>query len=514
MAPPKDKGKGKAPAYPSGSGIKDKNRRRQAEALARHYNKKKRRAELLKLLADNDEYSDDPLDDLESIDGRLSTDNEDELGNGPLGRSEAEWDAMRRANEAMSAELAHIRVMNNRHEQLTYAATPGASSSLSQARNSGPDPTNAAVARGVPALADPPAHPLVPVARGVPAIADPSSRPASRAQSAPPDDRDNRHFVPIPKHKAGTNIEDIQYKAGLGHDLVRWLEISNHIRDLMTRVGLDYTISWTHQDKSKLGILYALILKEAPELNIFQNGWATEWLVQNKFNNHRYYVGKRKRPRASIEGNDNEEGRRPAPAPPREPPPRQRKPTPQPESKPEPRPQTPAAEPTPPPRLSLSPPPPPLPQQPPSHRELTPPQLSLPLPSSNTPPPPPPPPELASSSRRGRSGGRGSHDRKSGTLGSRYSTRSRAAAVAAVEVETTAAVQEEIRQNKAAGRKKRKKQDRRSESPLCPLEDSEAAVQQNKATGRRKRKKQGRISDSPLRSFEDSDDGGRFTDED
>ncbi|EUC56410.1 hypothetical protein RSOL_176730, partial [Rhizoctonia solani AG-3 Rhs1AP] len=245
--------------------------------------------------------------------------------------------------------------------------------------------------------------------------------------------------------------------AGLRDDIPCWLEISNAICDLMTRVGMDYDNSWMQQDKSKLGTLYSLILKEAPELGIFQNGWATKWLVQNKFNNHRYYSGKhRKRHYSSVKAEDNEQGRCAAPAPPAETAAQRLASLAAPAMTTtwQPTPRSPSSRPLPAPELASahqSLPPSPARDQPqellqdlPQGAPLTPVPDDQPYPSTGS----------ASSSRPRKPCSRPSRSNP-GTLGTRYNLRVRAAAVTDAEAQTAASI-ERHNHKAAAGRKSQK----------------------------------------------------------
>lgn len=467
MHPSKDKGK--APAHRPNPG--DSRRRAVERAISRHYDKKKRRAQRRTLL-DNPNL----LNALQTIDESSTDDDSDEdQGSGNVSapnRSEEEWDAIRRSNEAMLEELAQLRAMVTRESQLANSATPGASGSRSC--NSAPKTEDTPVALGQPALDNPPAC--------TPARRNPD--PPTQALRSTPEERP-RGFVALPKSKTAKNLRDIQNDAGLSDNNERWLEISNIIRDLMTRVGMDYDNSWLHQDKARMGILYSLILKEAPELGVFQNGWATEWLVQNKFNNHRYYVGNRKRKYSSIKAEEDDEyGRHPPPHPPPqalpwpaddEPghgheeangPPPTKEDTPPLEALPPPVVLAPP-EALPPPSRSLS--------RPPAAREPTlPPVLLPPGTASHL----NPPTDRSSSSRP-----EGSRTRRpQNNTGTRYNTRTRAAALASAAAQTGAAAKQSDKQGKTARRTPKGKNQRHK-------------------------------SKSPLRLEEESDDGGRLTDE-
>ncbi|KAF8599808.1 hypothetical protein BDV93DRAFT_559953 [Ceratobasidium sp. AG-I] len=67
----------------------------------------------------------------------------------------------------------------------------------------------------------------------------------------------------------------------------RWYDIRAIVRDLMARAGIDITVSWKLQDKTKLGALYSLIRKRLPEFDPFANNWAAEYIVQESFNHKR-----------------------------------------------------------------------------------------------------------------------------------------------------------------------------------------------------------------------------------
>ncbi|KAF8753025.1 hypothetical protein RHS01_07399 [Rhizoctonia solani] len=461
MAPSPWKGKGRA------SNNQDSRRRALERSIARHNVKRARRAEQR-----TTRNAPDPFDTLQAIDWPPSDDNgdddDDETGNdaglGSREPSENDWAAMCRANEAMSQELAHLRAIFGRNDQLTHGATPGASGSRS--RSSVPRPSSAA-----------------PVSLGEPALDYPPTCPPSHTHPSPSDDPAPRRFVPLPKSKTSANIGDIQNDAGLGGNLARWLEISNIIRELMTRVGLDYGNSWSNQDKTKLGILYALILKEAPELGVFQNGWGTEWLVQAKFNNHRCYKTKRMKQRHSnVKAEDSAQGHGPPPPPPLEtpspqltlkspPPPSPlflaasplREPTPLPQ--PEPGPEHEAPQPQNPPQQS--PPPPASPRLQREHpRSYLHSGSCTRLPTRSLSIPRRPAPNLPASWAS-----RSPFVRRSSTSRSRYNLRTRGAAAAAAEAQTVAAIEENQRQ--AGGTLGSKKRSCRSESPLRLLEESD-----------------------------------------
>ncbi|CAE6455076.1 unnamed protein product [Rhizoctonia solani] len=452
MAPCAWKGKSKV------SSNEELRRRALERAVARHNAKRMRRAE-----QPSTDGTPGPLDALQAVDWPPSDDDKanNNVVSGSRDQSEEDWVSMQSANEAMRQELAHLRAMVKRNEQLAYSPTPGASRSRSWGSVSHPTST-APVAVGEPALDNSPSLPPL----------SPRSSPSSQGP---------RRFVSLPKSKTSASVDDIQHNAGLRDNQVRWLEISNIIRELMMRVGLDYHNSWLRQDKSKLGVLYALILKEAPELQVFQNGWATEWLVQAKFNNHRYYKTKRvKQRRSNIETEDNVQGHGPPPPPPLEhgsPPPH---PAPNPPSPPPLLllPEFPSRESTFPPRPGPeheAPRPQSPPQQPPSplaplwpQRDLSPelastrlspalPNLDLSHHSADQSPP----------SRHHQPRPRRSYGEPS-TSGPRYNLRNRAATVAAAEAQTAAVVEEENKRRRGG-----RKRSRRSDSPLLPLDESD-----------------------------------------
>ncbi|KAH7325402.1 hypothetical protein B0J17DRAFT_633097 [Rhizoctonia solani] len=176
-------------------------------------------------------------------------------------RLEERWEVMQRANESMLKELAHLRAMVECQSQLYSGTAPGASGSGSHTSASNPLEV-VSIAVEEPAWNNTPLHPSPPA---VP----------------PPVGQQPGKFVPLPKSKAKKNIKDIQKDAGLENNKSCWLEISNIICNLMIRVNLDYHNLWLRQDKGKLGILYSLILKKAPELGVFQNGWGLEWLANS-----------------------------------------------------------------------------------------------------------------------------------------------------------------------------------------------------------------------------------------
>ncbi|KEP44876.1 hypothetical protein V565_357730 [Rhizoctonia solani 123E] len=209
---------------------------------------------------------------------------------------------MRRDYEAMSEQMAHFRAMIQRREQLDASATPGGSGS----RHRVPDSVAyaAPVAHGQAAFNNPLPQPPRP---------RPRPRQPPLLQPAPPPLQEgrHRHLVPMPESKANISVEMILRDAGLS--AVRWREINNIIRDLMARVGMDYTSSWTRQNKQAMGALYAWILEEVPELAIFRNGWASEWIVQRKFDNRLYNMRKKKRePEAAANGAPDEQHDLPA----------------------------------------------------------------------------------------------------------------------------------------------------------------------------------------------------------
>ncbi|CEL61445.1 hypothetical protein RSOLAG1IB_12459 [Rhizoctonia solani AG-1 IB] len=462
MAPSARKGKGNA------SSNEGPRRRALERAIARHNTKRMRRAEQRSTRG-----TPGPLDALQAVDWSPSDGNEDAgndntnnyVASGSLDRSEGDWVSMQSANEAMRQELAHLRAMVERNKQLTHSPTSGESGSCSWGGISRPPST-------------------APVAVGEAALRHSLPLPPLHARSSPYD-LGPRRFVSLPKSKTSASVDDIQHDAGLGDNQGRWLEISvnNVIRELMMRVGLDYDNSWLRQDKSKLGVLYALILKEAPELGIFQNGWATEWLVQAKFNNHRYYKTKRVKQRhSSIQVEDVRHGHGPplpsslepaslspsphsAPNSPSPPPlpflpeSRSRESTfpPQPEPEHEaPRSQSP-------PQSPPSPPAPPRPQRNQSS-ELVPTRLLLPPLDSDLShrPADQPPPSRRRGPRPRRSYGEPS------TPGSRYNLRTRAATVAAAEAQAAAVVEQEDKWRRGG-----EKCSRKSESPLLPLDESD-----------------------------------------
>ncbi|KAG8731895.1 hypothetical protein FRC11_001740 [Ceratobasidium sp. 423] len=189
--------------------------------------------------------------------------------------SSKELKKLRREHGEMAAALAYYRG----HDERDSGTTPGASGSGSRDFTLNCfDAPAAPVARGQPALDpqsfDPPPPPRVPL----PPKAD------SKAHF--------RHFIDIPKSKTGYKIGKIRRKAGLEHDGPRWRGISDIIRDIMSRVVLDYSNSWANQDGGKLGRIYDMIHAQVPEIADFENGWASEILVQRKFNNRLYNTRK------------------------------------------------------------------------------------------------------------------------------------------------------------------------------------------------------------------------------
>ncbi|CAE6345900.1 unnamed protein product, partial [Rhizoctonia solani] len=274
----------------------------------RHKCGKKSRAEQARRMSNDEgpfaglELIDQSTNDEEITDDELTTDQGTnyDLAEDHEEPSEDTWEEMRRDYEAMSERMAHRRAMIQRHEQLNASATPGGSAS----RHRVPDSVAyaAPVARGQAAFNNPPPQPPQP---------RPPQPPPLQPAPPPLQEGRHRHLVPMPESKANISVEMILQDAGLS--AVRWHEINNIIRDLMARVGMDYTSSWTRQNKQAMGALYAWILQEVPELAIFRNGWASEWIVQWKFDNRLYNMRKKKRePEAAANGAPDEQHGLPA----------------------------------------------------------------------------------------------------------------------------------------------------------------------------------------------------------
>ncbi|KAG8727921.1 hypothetical protein FRC10_005465 [Ceratobasidium sp. 414] len=177
-------------------------------------------------------------------------------------------------NERLMAEMAEIRTMLHRQQQQETGATGGAS-------GSGSDCTNSAA----------------------------NGAPAAKPKKAP-----------VPDKKTEVTIRQLRTLLGLEENEIRWLEIHSIIRDLISRVGLDFSLPWKLQDKTQLGTLYSLVRNRVPEHNNFANNWGAEYLVQETFNHrrsHRLSLVKR-RDRPAVPAERRRAANTGAPAAPRE----------------------------------------------------------------------------------------------------------------------------------------------------------------------------------------------------
>ncbi|KAG8739255.1 hypothetical protein FRC10_005840 [Ceratobasidium sp. 414] len=111
------------------------------------------------------------------------------------------------------AEMAEICVMLHRQQQRETCATGGAS-------GSGLDRANSA-ANGAPA-----------------------AKPKK---------------VPVPDKKTEVMMWQLRTLLGLDENKIHWLEIRSIICNLISRVGLDFSLPWKLQDKTQLGTLYSLV---------------------------------------------------------------------------------------------------------------------------------------------------------------------------------------------------------------------------------------------------------------
>ncbi|KAJ1299953.1 hypothetical protein OPQ81_002621 [Rhizoctonia solani] len=281
-------------------GLRDKGKDLAAlqHALVHKYRKKKHHTEWICQTWDNN----DPFANLDHIE--QSTDDQDSSADEQIANygtnydptvdleppSKDAWEQMRSKpsgdNEAMLEELAHYQAMIQCHKQLNTQATPSSSGLGSGSHSHHHAPNTAMYA--------------TPVAHGPPAFNDwpPRLPPPVQPLPCPPaplpkQESLHHHLIPIPELKASISVETILQDISVSS--MRWCKINNIIRDLMVQVGMDYGNSWTCQNKQQMGILYAWILKEVPELAIFQNGWASEWIVQCKFNNHLYNIQRSKK---------------------------------------------------------------------------------------------------------------------------------------------------------------------------------------------------------------------------
>ncbi|KAG8731438.1 hypothetical protein FRC10_001727 [Ceratobasidium sp. 414] len=65
--------------------------------------------------------------------------------------------------------------------------------------------------------------------------------------------------APVPDKKTEVTIWQLHMLLGLEENKIRWLEIHSIIRDLISRVGLDFSLPWKLQDKTQLSTLYSLV---------------------------------------------------------------------------------------------------------------------------------------------------------------------------------------------------------------------------------------------------------------
>ncbi|CUA67181.1 hypothetical protein RSOLAG22IIIB_07249 [Rhizoctonia solani] len=261
----KDKDEGKAPARSSKSRWDSRQQNAAAfqHALRHKYGKKKSCAERAHQIS-NDESpfaSLEPID--QSTDNQEITDDEltaDQGTNYDLAEDHEEpskdtWKEMRRDYEAI--------------------ATPGGSGSWHRV----PDSVAyaAPVARGQAAFNNPGPQPHRPRPR-------PQQPPLPQPAPPPLQEGRHRHLVLMPESKANISVEIILRDAGFS--AVWWREINNIICDLIERVGMDYTSSWTSQNKQAMGALYA-------------------WGNQNAHQNKKKCVRKGNLPMPSLEDTDN-----------------------------------------------------------------------------------------------------------------------------------------------------------------------------------------------------------------
>ncbi|KAF8601081.1 hypothetical protein BDV93DRAFT_558765 [Ceratobasidium sp. AG-I] len=212
------------------------------------------------------------------------SDSEDEHETNDHNASKAAPLASTVSNEAIMAELTWMRAAITRMEArqiVANASTPGASGSRSVSTDSSAArPRPRASVRDAPVAVPPPAAIPPPVVVPPPAV------------------------VPLPEKKAMITVTMIREYIGLPEDPKdstqkdndrRWYDIRAIIRDLMIKGETNTAYPWKQQDKTKLGTLYGLVRDSVPELQTFANNWGAEFLVQETFNHQRGHRRKSQR---------------------------------------------------------------------------------------------------------------------------------------------------------------------------------------------------------------------------
>ncbi|QRV80886.1 hypothetical protein RhiJN_08901 [Ceratobasidium sp. AG-Ba] len=172
---------------------------------------------------------------------------------------------MQAQNDEMALRISRIEANRAQQQQaLAENSTPGASGSSSRRLDAVSGDSN-------PSAAHPPA----------------TTRTAPLPMPAP-------GSVAPPERLSDVTMTKIRQDLGLADDTTRWFEIRAHVRDFMAMAALNLDEPWKHQNKTRLGNLYELILQRIPEFGRFLNNWAAEIIVRDVFNHRRTFRNSKK----------------------------------------------------------------------------------------------------------------------------------------------------------------------------------------------------------------------------
>ncbi|KAG8693191.1 hypothetical protein FRC09_010673, partial [Ceratobasidium sp. 395] len=210
-------------------------------------------------------------------------------------------------NDEILGQMAQLRAMIERRDRLDATSTAGSSGSgvAADPRLQLPPPyvpppapgaSGLAPAPAAPAATTAPVAPVAPTAPAAPVAPDPP--PAYQANNTSSDP----NLIPTPSNFTSVSMGAIRQHMGLTDD-PRWLQVRALIRDFFCLAGLDLSVPWKRQNKTRRGNLYQLAWERIPELQRFENNWAAELIVQDIFNHRRTYANKRQH---RIDGADTE----------------------------------------------------------------------------------------------------------------------------------------------------------------------------------------------------------------
>ncbi|QRV99194.1 hypothetical protein RhiJN_27213 [Ceratobasidium sp. AG-Ba] len=98
-----------------------------------------------------------------------------------------------------------------------------------------------------------------------------------------------------PDRLSKVTMSQICQHLGLAKDTTRWFEIRAHVHDFMAMAALNLDEPWKHQNKTRLGNLYELILQRIPEFARLLNNWAAEIIEEARLEGEAKEAGLKKR---------------------------------------------------------------------------------------------------------------------------------------------------------------------------------------------------------------------------